>query len=453
MRLTAQEIAARTGGTVIAGDPQTVIGSIVLDSRAGKGDSLFIPIHGERVDGHDYIAGAFAAGCTASLTDRGDIVSGGTLIRVADTVKALQDIGRAARREKHLPVVGVTGSVGKTSTREMVACVLRAKYRTFSTSGNHNGQLGLPIMLFDIAPEDEIAVLEMGMSMPGEMSVLADMARVDAAVFTNVGVSHIENLGSQENICREKLHILDGSPETAPLIYNADDPILAKFAPETGRRTVGYGIDAGDVRAQGICSEGLGTSFTLVWDGGKTPVHLSVPGTHNVMNALAAVCAGMEFGISPEEAAEALSGHRGFARRLEISSWNGRTLIDDSYNASPASMKAALEVLSKMEPEGGGRRIAVLANMLELGPNEKEYHREVGRYLETLPVADVILIGDLAAEMAGELTGPRVHLSENGDPAAALLREISRPGDIVLFKGSNGMHLDRVIGAWKKNEE
>lgn len=455
MERTVRDILEATGGTLLSGREDTVIRDIALDSRRCENSALFIPIRGERVDGHDFIDKAFEGGAAASLTARADMTlpddaADRALILVKDTVQALQDIGRQARSMRPLPIVGVTGSVGKTSTREMIACALRSALRTFSTTGNHNGQLGVPIMLAQIAPEDEAAVLEMGVSMPGEMPVLADMVRPDAAVVTNIGVSHIENLGSREGICREKLHILDSSRPDAPLIVNADDELLMRIAPETGHPLITYGrSETADMRAADEVTDLSGSRFTAVCGEERVPVRLSVPGAHHIMNALAALCAARWQGIPLETAAGALTSFHGFARRQEISQTAGRTLIDDSYNASPDSMRAALAVLSDLEPSEGGRRIAVLADMLELGPDEAALHRSVGEYLAGTKTDLVILIGRLAPEIAKGCPDKACRSFASRGEALGYLLEAGRRGDVVLFKGSNGMKLNEMIADWK----
>ena len=448
-QITGYDIIKATGGVLLCGDPSIELHSISLDSRKMEEDALFVPIIGERVDAHDFLKGAFETGARAAITSRGEIVDPDRLhIQVEDTRKALQDIGRYCRKRLSLPIIGITGSVGKTTTREMVSAALKAQRHIFSTTGNHNGQLGVPIMLAEIPQDAEAAVLEMGMSLPGEMKVLGEMVQVSMAIMTNIGVSHIENLGSQENICKEKLHIIDGMGPDGTLILNGDDPILIKYAGNTRHETVTYGLgESCHYRAVDIRRENTRTVFEACHDGKKVTVRLGVPGIHNVSNAMAAIACADRMGISMEEAGKALEQFDGFTHRLEIEQWNDMTLIDDAYNASPDSMRAALEVLSSME--GTGRRIAVLADMLELGPDSPEYHRQVGEYGDSLNIDEFICIGSLARNIARGIVAKPVHWYQKKEEALPLLKELCRPGDMILWKGSNGMKLNDMIQMWK----
>ena len=411
--------------------------------------ALFVPIIGERVDAHNFIKGAFEAGAKAVLTSKGEVAEEGKLhIQVPDTRKALQDIGFYCRNRLTIPIIGITGSVGKTTTREMVSEALRTQYRIFSTTGNHNGQLGLPIMLSEITQEDEIAVLEMGMSLPGEMERLGKMARVSMAIMTNIGLSHIENLGSQENICKEKLHITDGMEPDGVLLLNGDDTVLMEYAAGTSHKIRTYGLsDNCYYQAKNVRKENTRTVFEARFREKSVSVALKVPGLHNVSNAMAAIATADLMGVSVEEAAKALGRFEGFTHRLEIEHFRGFTLIDDAYNASPDSMKAALEVLSSMETEG--KKIAVLADMLELGPHSPEYHSQVGKYIDGLSVDEIICIGSLARFIGKGVETKPVHWFETKEEALPFLLKLSEPGDAVLWKGSNGMRLNDMIQMWK----
>ena len=457
--MTVKEILEATGGRLLQGSPDTPVRQLVIDSRKTEPGDLFVPFRGENTDGHRFIPMACEKGAAACLTEEEGITApeGRALIYVENTRSALQAVGAYCRKRLTLPVIGVTGSVGKTSTREMIGTALSARYRVFQTHGNYNGQLGLPIMLSQIGPEDEAAVLEMGMSLPGEMAVIARMAAVNMAVFTNIGVSHIENLGSRDRICQEKLHITDGMPENGLLILNGDDDMLRRYGTELPFRKVWYGTGEGcDYQALDVHMEENQAAFSILCQGRTMPVRLHVPGIHNVKHCLAAVAAAGEMGIPMEEAVKALEGFHGFTRRLEMKETpEGIHLIDDTYNASPDSMKAALQVLNAMNC--GGRKIAVLADMLELGENSPLFHYQTGVYGGSLHIDAFYIIGDRAREIGRgvEETSPGASVcywSDNRKAAEALAAEAG-PGDLILLKGSNGMKLNEIVAFLMKEEK
>lgn len=456
VQVTVKEILQATGGTLLSGDDTVVLEHISIDSRTMQGNDLFVPFIGARADAHDFIGMAFDQGAAASLSMRTDVETGkGPVIYVEDTLKALQDIGTWYRKQVlNFPIVGITGSVGKTSTREMVNAALSSGFHVFSTKGNYNGQIGVPLTLSQMTPEDEIAVLEMGMSLPGEMARISQIACVDYAVVTNIGISHIENLGTQENICREKLHIIDGMKDGGVLVLNGDDPILAQVCVDRPIRTVFYGCGENcQYRVLEIRTEENRAVFDAQIQGKLYTIALKVPGMHNVLNAMAALAVAAEAGISIEGAIRSLENFAGFARRLEIFKAHEMTIIDDAYNASPDSMKAALEVLDSMKAEG--RKIAVLADMLELGEKAPEYHFEVGLFATDKRIDAYVLIGELASWIGRAIDQycdlPVYYFSAN-EEAANWLLDWLKPGDMVLFKGSNSMNLKEVIDRVKKKE-
>lgn len=384
-------------------------------------------------------------------------------IYVKDTVKALQDMGAFCRRNIKVPVIGVTGSVGKTTTREMIACALSGGYeKVFKTSGNHNSQVGVPITLFQVEPEDEIAVLELGMSQPGEMEKIASIAGVDMAAITNIGIAHIGQLKSQENICKEKLNIQEGMKKGGILFLNGDDEILKLKTAREGIRTIYYGTGENcHYRAKEITSRDGFPAFTAVCpDGEEARVHLKVLGQHNVLNAILSIAVARENQVPLKAAAEALEGFTGYEGRQQIYETGKLTVIDDSYNASPASMKAGLEALMSVHP--GRRKIAVLADMKELGPDEVSYHREIGAYigahLEEHMADEILLLGDLAAEIRTGLLKARPDWEDCGnvqtfsdkESLSDALNNLLKDGDCILFKGSNSMGLGPVAAAFCK---
>lgn len=450
--MSAGRIAQSCKGTILLGDPQTKVEHISLDSRQMKGRDLFVPLIGERVDAHSCIPQAFEQGAAAVLTSEHSqasqcIPQTGVWIRVEDTKKALQDVGRECRSRLRLPVIGITGSVGKTTTRELTAAALSAGYRVFKTPGNYNSQVGVPVTLSEIGEPDEIAVLELGMSEPGEMTVIARIARMDMAVITNIDVTHIGQLKSLDNICREKLSIQDGLKEGGILILNGDDPRLCKARAKEGCKTVYYGTGEGcDYRAEDVQLKDGYPSFTAVCGGRKVAVKLRVMGAHQVGNALAALAVADLNGVPLEKAAKAVGefeGYRGRQRRVER---DGILILDDTYNASPSSVKAAVDILASLKVDG--RRIAVLADMKELGEDAARYHREAGEYVGKSGLELLLTCGELAKEIrAGALRLcpglAAVHFEEREELKQYLLSHL-KPGDAVVLKGSNSMKLGEV---------
>lgn len=443
-RMTVRDIVKATGGRLLCGEEDLPLEHICIDSKEISGGELFVPLIGERVDAHRFIRNALEAGAGAVLTSEHDEMKDHhSWIRVEDTKKALQAIGAYYRDRLTLPLIGITGSVGKTTTREMIAAALSAGFRVYKTPGNKNSQVGVPITLSEITAADEIGVLELGMSMPGEMTVIARIARVDMAVITNVGVTHIEQLKTQENIYREKLKIQDGLKDGGILLLNGDDPMLGRTRAKEGCRTVYYGTgDSCDYRAEDICLKNGYPEFTAVHGDERVPVKLKMMGRHHVSNAMAALAAADLYGVSMEKAAEKLKIFTGFEGRQQEYEKNGITIIDDTYNASPVSMKAALEVLVSKETKG--RRIAVLADMKELGPEAGAFHKRIGSWLSGQPVDAVFTLGELAKEICGG----RESFHFEAEDLEGLYEAVKRflmPGDCVLLKGSHSMRLDEVV--------
>ena len=455
MEYTAGKIAEITGGRLLAGDPDTRLHHISFDSRTMQGEDLFVPTVGEKVDGHRFIQSAFANGAAATLTAREDVLpekageDGHAYILVDDTIAALQAIGRFHRLHAlKMPVIGVTGSVGKTTTREMTMAALSAGGRVTGSKGNMNSQLGVPVTLCHMDETADFAVAEMGISLPGEMEKLVSMVRPDIALVTNIGVAHIENLGSREGIRDEKMHIADLLPEGGCAVLNADEPLLAGY--RGGRfRTLYYGLGPeAEVFAKDLVL-GETASFTAVFPASllgaakEVPVQLSVPGEHHVMDALAALSVAAVLGEDPDAAAASLASYGGFAGRFERIPLGDLLLIDDSYNANPVSMKASLASFSHV---GAKRRIAVIADMLELGPDAPKMHREVGEFAASLPIDLFVTVGDTMKEADAALAaaGKTILHADNAEKAASLVCELAAAGDAVLLKGSHSMGLSAV---------
>jgi UDP-N-acetylmuramoyl-tripeptide--D-alanyl-D-alanine ligase len=439
-----------TGGVLLCGDENTPVQDICINSKEIKEGDLFVPIIGERVDAHRFVESALEKGA-ATLTSRHDgvVVAEKPYIRVNDTVEALQRIGAGVRQRIEIPVVAVTGSVGKTTTREMITKALSSGKRTFHTEKNLNSQIGVPITLSRMSSQDEIAVLELGISEPGQMDVLSGLVKPDMAVVTTVGVAHIEFMKTQENIRHEKLRVISSMKEGGTLFLNGDDQLL-KNAVETEHitcRTLFYGTsDWCDYYAKDIQYYDVYTTFTCVHGSEEVKVRLNTLGKHNVGNCVAALAVARENGISMETAAKVFEEFEG--QRQRVISLEGKfTMIDDTYNASPDSMKASINVLCDMPCTG--RRVAVLGDMFELGANEVEYHKEIGRFLLDKPIDEVVVLGELSQNIKQVIessdTKIKVYTFADNEEAAIYLMATLRPEDIVLIKASNGMELKEIV--------
>ncbi len=453
-----RDLVEATGGRLLSGSPDTVVAKIKLDSRQVEPGDLFVPIIGERVDGHKFIQQVLAAGAAAVLTSEHEaedarqineqVPSGNDAawIRVENTKDALQNIGRYLRARLTLPLVGVTGSVGKTTTREMIAAALSAKYRVYKTPGNSNSQVGVPITISEISEKDQVGVIELGMSEPGELTIIAQIAKIDMAVITNIGITHIEQLGSRENIYREKMTIQDGLKDDGVLILNGDDDMLCDTKGKDGVKTIYYGTGSNcDFRAENINLNDGPARFTAVHGEECQEVVLGVMGQHNVMNALAAIAVCSQCGMTMAEAAEGLKTFRGFKGRQQIHSGKRYTILDDSYNASPASMKASLDVFRTLRP--GSRHVAVLADMKELGDKVLEYHYEVGVHTANTGVDLVVTLGEACHALAeGVKSVAEIPVVEflDKEEMVAYLEENLKEDDCILLKGSNSMGLSAV---------
>ena len=438
---TTGEIAEVTGGTLRGGDIE--VSGVSTDTRTISRGNLFIAIRGESFNGNDFVAAAKEKGAAAALCD-GEVSADIPIIRVEDSRAAQLALARHYRDRFPVKLCGITGSVGKTSTKDMVYAVLSAKYNTLKTEGNFNNDIGLPRTLFRLDGSYGAAVIEMGMSDLGEISVLSRAAHPDIAVITNIGYCHIENLKTRENILKAKLEILDGASESAPLIVNGDDDYLGTVSADIiGRKIIRYGFGADcDVRAENITHTSDGERFELIAEGKIFAASLNIVGEHHVMNALAAFCVGRELGLSAEEIIPAFLNYEASGMRQKIERRGDITVILDCYNASPTSMRSALSVLSSMRAK---RKIAVLGDMLELGDMSKQLHAMIADYIRLN--ADVCFL--YGAEMAAcrdALTGSGVEVfhSEDKDTLTARINDFLAEGDAVLFKGSRGMRMEEI---------
>lgn len=427
--------------------------SISTDTRTLVPDSVFVALSGPNFDGHDYAVKAMQMGAVAVITDRA--VDGAKCIIVDSTQKALLQLGAFYRRKfRGLKLVGVTGSVGKTSTKDMIALVLSKRYSTLKTQKNFNNEIGLPMTLFNLSSENEVAVIEMGMSNLGEISRLSQVAQPTLAVITNIGYSHIENLGTQESILKAKLEILDGADSDAPIIMCMDDKLLSSAEIRGERRKIYYSVSKkqADVFASDINKDNNGISFDINYNGEKINARVNVHGTHNVKNALAAFCVGLEYGVEPSDMVEAIAEFKTEGVRQNIVVDNSVTYFLDCYNASPDAMNSAFETLK--DYDNSGRKIAVLADMLELGKKSKMLHRMVGEAFAATQ-ADMLVCYGVEAEQIIEGAVKKGYPAENTkhfldrDEMTEFLKSEIHEGDMVLFKGSHGMKLDEIYNRLK----
>ena len=456
--ITIKDIVKAAEGQLLCGDENKVIKEFSIDSRSGNEDSIFVPIIGERVDAHKFIDGALKINGATFTSEHDKPLTGfedKPWIKVADTVEAMQKVGTFYRNRMNLPVVAVTGSVGKTTTREMISTALASQKRVFQTIGNQNSQIGVPLTLSHLTAEDEIAVLEIGMSERGQIEKLTKTIRPNIAV---IGVSHIAQLKTQENICLEKMDIVKGLPEDGMVFLNGDDKFLAPYRGKLSHRTFFYGLNKEcDYRAEEVCVRDGQTLFRFYYKDGEAEKNMEVVlgtmGEHNVRNALVALGVAHQMGLDMEVAAKALSTFHG--QRQQMHTLKSCTLIDDTYNASPDSMKASISVLSSMEGVKG-RRIAALADMLELGEKEREYHYEVGKFIAGTQVDEVAAYGELSEEILKgiEDNNERIvvkHFETRGELQEYLLTYV-HPDDVLLLKASNGMKLKEIAEAFLQNE-
>ena len=449
--MSLQKIAAACGGTY-CGSAEFLdqeVSSVVIDSRKAEKGSLFVAIKGARVDGHSFIPQVMEKGalCAVSEQDLGSVSY--PYIKVDSCEQALKDIAEHYRRSLDIRVVGVSGSVGKTSTKEMIASVLGQKFSVLKTEGNFNNEIGLPLTVFNIRDEHEVAVLEMGISHFGEMTRLAKIARPDICVITNIGVAHIENLGSRDGILKAKTEMFQYMNPEGTVILNGDDDKLRGFVPENGISPVYFGLEPSrDYHAEKIVNKGLrGTDAEFVTPSARFRAHISIPGSHMVYNALAGIAVGTALGMDPDEmirGIEALVPIAGRNNLIETERWS---VIDDCYNANPASMKSSLDVLSCADT----RTVAILGDMFELGASEKEMHYEVGAYAAEKGIDVLICIGALSAEIARgareSARGAEIEI-HHYDTKADFFQEMDdvlKEKDTILVKASHGMEFTEIV--------
>lgn len=454
--LSLGQIAELARGSLTTGDAAAMISRISTDSRTLQAGDLFVPLRGDNFDGHKFIQQASERGAAGAMVEenwKGTTPANFALIRVPDTLAGYQTLASNYRASLPLKVIAITGSNGKTSTKDFVAATLTRRFRVTKTEGNFNNHVGLPQTMLAANLEDEIAVWEIGMNHPGEIAALAKLAAPDVAIITNVGIAHIEFMGSREAIAEEKGALAEAVDANGTVILNAEDAFSEEIAKRTRAKIVLAGVENGSVRASDVRQSATGSEFTILEGAHRCRAQLPVPGVHMVQNAMLAVAAGRAFGLSLEECAAGLASTPLTKARLQIKEINGIQFIDDSYNANPDSMKAALRTLIELDADG--RRIAVLGEMGELGEESERGHREVGEAAAALKVDELIAVGATGAAIARAAQkaglGNCVAV-DSPEKAAELLGEKASPGDLILVKGSRTARMERVLEAFAKQQ-
>lgn len=450
--MTVRELLDATGGVSLGdfSDWEKTVTSVETDSRAIHPGALFVALRGERTDGHQYIAGALKSGAAGCLTEETpeQMEDGKFYIQVPNTMEAIGQVARAYKARFPIPVVGITGSVGKTTTKDMVAAVLGTKYRVLKTEGNFNNELGLPLTLFRLSRKDEICVLEMGMNHFGEIDYLTRLVCPDVAVMTNIGDSHIENLGSRENILKAKSEIFNYMKEGSLAVLNGDDALLRTLEGNITPSIIFCGADRHppyEAKAiQQLGSQGM--KCTVCTPQREFDVTVPALGSHMIYPVLMACAIGEHFGLTEEEMVRGIHAFVPTKMRMNVLRQGDVTILDDAYNANPQSMAAALEVLAHSE---GSKRVAILGDMFELGTLGPELHYSVGEYAGSVGNIDVLLaVGELARNIydGAKANGvPAVYYTKDKAEAKALLPQLVQPGAVVLAKASRGMAFEELV--------
>jgi len=445
----AAEFIAATGPF----DPEAVAQAYSIDSRSIRRGDLFFAVKGERLDGHDFVPEAISKGAVAAVVRKDQATrypATAPVLIVEDTLRALQILATAVRRLWAKPVVGITGSAGKTTTKEAIAHVLAARFHVLKSEGNFNNHFGLPLMLLKLEPEHEIAVIEMGMSHAGEITALAEIAQPNLGVVTNVAPVHLEFFNSIADIARAKYELIASLPAGSTAVLNADDEYVSQFGRDFKGKVVMYGLKAAaDVRAERIESRGPeGSAFDVVINSCREPATLPLVGAHNIYNALAAVAVGLERGLTPSEAVAALTTLRPADKRGEVLQLGNITVLNDCYNSNPKALHAMVDALVAMP---GKRHLVVAGEMLELGPMGDEMHRASGRHMAEKKIDFLLGVRGRAQQMveAARQSGLRAEFVATPEEAGDWLAREARQGDVVLLKASRGVKLEKALERWK----
>jgi UDP-N-acetylmuramoyl-tripeptide--D-alanyl-D-alanine ligase len=447
----AEFVAA--SGDLPRGSREPVAQAYSIDSRTIGRGQLFFAVKGERLDGHDFVASALEKGAVGAVVRKDQLhryASHAQLLAVEDTLAALQTLATAVRKLWGKPLVGVTGSAGKTTTKEAIAHVLATRFRVLKSEGNFNNHFGLPLMLLKLEPEHDIAVIEMGMSHAGEIRALAKIAQPEIGVVTNVAPVHLQFFESIAGIARAKYELVESLPANGTAVLNADDEYVSQFGRDFRGKVVLYGtLPASTVRAENVQPKGAdGSEFDVVIGNSRARVQLPLVGSHNVLNALAAVAVGIERGLKLAEAAEALATLAPPDKRGQVVQLGNITVINDCYNSNPKALDAMVDALVAMPAR---RRIVVAGEMLELGAAGEELHRQAGRHMAEKKVDALLGVRGLAEAMVESASGAGVRAEFVDTPEAAgewLARE-TRDGDVVLLKASRGVKLEKALETWK----
>jgi UDP-N-acetylmuramoyl-tripeptide--D-alanyl-D-alanine ligase len=438
------------------------IKGVSIDSRKAEPENLFVAIKGEKFDGHEFIKDALDKGATCIILEEKRFsqkekhlfssTSEKRAVLVGDTRTALQSLAKWYKDKFKLKVVGITGTNGKTTTKEMIAEILSRKYEVLRSEKSFNNQIGVPLTLLKLNPETEVLVLELGMNQPGEIGVLTRMVKPDIGLITNIGPAHLEFMGSLENIARAKFELLENMDENGIIILNADDPYLLERAEKEEKKVYTFGLERkADFMAEKIMQDGNGFfSFSV---NSSTPIKLKLLGKHNLYNALAAFSTGSILGVEKEKIKEALENYTPFELRMELVEIDGIKIINDAYNANPFSMEKALQTLRGIKT--GGRKIAVLGDMLELGEKSLEFHKKIGEEVKECNIDFLFTFGELSRAIAlGALENgidkKNVFSFQDKKRLIENLLEMMKPGDLILFKGSRKMGLEEIVNDLKK---
>jgi UDP-N-acetylmuramoyl-tripeptide--D-alanyl-D-alanine ligase len=437
--------------------PEEVAVGYSIDSRTVGAGQLFFAVRGERLDGHDFVERALKNGAVAAVVRRdqlGRYPEDARLLAVEDTLVALQTLATAVRKLWGKPLIAVTGSAGKTTTKEAIAHVLSAQFRVLKSAGNFNNHFGLPLMLLKLEPEYDVAVIEMGMSHAGEIRALAKIAQPEIGVVTNVAPVHLEFFDSIAGIARAKYELVESLPANGTAVLNADDEYVSQFGRDFKGKVVMYGTrSTADVRAEKICSKGSeGTEFEIAIGGVRELARLSLVGEHNVLNALAAVAVSLERGMKPSEAVAALATLAPAEKRGEVLQLGNITAINDCYNSNPKALEAMVDALAAMAAK---RHIVVAGEMLELGSAGEELHRKAGRYIAGKKIEVLLGVRGLAQAMVESArdAGICAEFVASSEEAGEWLARETRDGDLVLLKASRGVKLEKALETWKTRRE
>ena len=455
--MTLSNIANACSGTLYNSGFDGEVSGVVIDSRLVMKDYLFIASRGDKVDGHDYIESAYKQGAVAAVCEIAPINTDKPYILVKDSLVALIRIATLYRMQLNIPIVGITGSVGKTSTKEFVGSVLSQKFKVLKTEGNYNNEIGLSLTILKIRAEHELAIVEMGINHFGEMHNLSEIAKPDYCLFTNIGQSHLENLGSREGILKAKSEIFDFMNEEGRVILNGDDDMLSTIKKVKGKFPIRYGLDLGnDVYGDNIISNGLlGSSLDIHINNTSLHLDIPMPGNHMILNALAAASVGSLLALTDSEIIDGIEKVRPLKGRNNIINHDKWTIIDDSYNANPVSMKAAIDLLDM----AATRKVAILGDMGELGDTKNSLHKDIGKYAASKDLDIIICVGELSSHMFEGAKGndssdypassasisERLYYFEKIDSLISSLNSILRDEDTILVKASHFMGFDKIV--------